>query len=105
MEAEHRSAGGALARIAELTNNSVPPDWACPTFRGLYYGLAELERGMHEHVHTAYFPVADGTMQSSDVVEKPSQLRSGKETVLLVEDEAGVRSLMRRTLNTTAISC
>jgi regulator of cell morphogenesis and NO signaling len=51
MEAEHRTAGEALARIRELTNNYAPPDWACPTFRGLYYGLAELERDMHEHVH------------------------------------------------------
>lgn len=51
MEREHASAGDALARIAALTNGYVPPDGACPTFRGLYYGLAELERGMHEHVH------------------------------------------------------
>ena len=51
MEREHASAGAALARIAELTNGYVPPDGACPTFRGLYYGLAELERAMHEHVH------------------------------------------------------
>jgi regulator of cell morphogenesis and NO signaling len=51
MEREHLSAGAALARIAELTNDYKAPDWACPTFRGLYYGLAELERDMHEHVH------------------------------------------------------
>ena len=24
---------------------------ACPTFRGLYYGLSEFERDMHVHVH------------------------------------------------------
>lgn len=34
-----------------MTNNYVPPAWACPTFRGLYCGLGELERAMHEHVH------------------------------------------------------
>lgn len=51
MEAEHREAGEALARIRELTNDYTAPDWACPTFRGLYFGLAELEREMHEHVH------------------------------------------------------
>jgi regulator of cell morphogenesis and NO signaling len=51
METEHLSAGSALARIAELTNDYKAPDWACPTFRGLYYGLSELERDMHEHVH------------------------------------------------------
>ena len=41
----------ALARIAELTDGHVPPADACPTFRGLYHGLSELEREMHVHVH------------------------------------------------------
>jgi regulator of cell morphogenesis and NO signaling len=51
MEAEHASAGAALAQMSELTGGYTPPEWACPTFRGLYYGLAELEREMHVHVH------------------------------------------------------
>jgi len=51
MEAEHASAGEALARMAELTNGYTPPEDACPTFRGLYHGLSELERDMHLHVH------------------------------------------------------
>jgi len=51
MEAEHASAGAALLRIAELTGGYVPPEGACPTFRGLYFGLSELERDMHVHVH------------------------------------------------------
>jgi len=51
MEAEHDEAGRALARMRELTDAYTPPEWACPTFRGLYYGLAELERDMHVHVH------------------------------------------------------
>ena len=51
MEAEHASAGAALERIAELTDGHVPPEDACPTFRGLYHGLSELERDMHVHVH------------------------------------------------------
>jgi regulator of cell morphogenesis and NO signaling len=51
LELEHASAGAALERIATLTNGYVPPDGSCPTFRGLYHGLAELERDMHEHVH------------------------------------------------------
>jgi regulator of cell morphogenesis and NO signaling len=51
MEAEHEHAGQALARMRELTDDFTPPEWACPTFRGLYYGLAELEREMHLHVH------------------------------------------------------
>jgi regulator of cell morphogenesis and NO signaling len=51
MEAEHAYAGAALERIAELTDGYAPPEDACPTFRGLYHGLAELERDMHQHVH------------------------------------------------------
>jgi regulator of cell morphogenesis and NO signaling len=51
MEAEHAAAGAALALIREATNGFAPPEWACPTFRGLYYGLAQLESDMHVHVH------------------------------------------------------
>jgi len=50
MEAEHAAAGAALGRVRDLTNGFAPPDWACPTFRGLYYGLAQLETDMHLHV-------------------------------------------------------
>ncbi|MCC7035298.1 MAG: iron-sulfur cluster repair di-iron protein [Acidobacteria bacterium] len=51
MEAEHDEAARRLSRMRELTADYTPPEWACPTFRGLYYGLAELEREMHVHVH------------------------------------------------------
>ncbi len=51
MEAEHESAGEALQVMRQLTGGYAPPDWACPTFRGLYYGLAQLEADMHRHVH------------------------------------------------------
>ena len=51
MEAEHEDAGRALERMRGLTQGYMPPAGACPTFRGLYYGLAELEREMHLHVH------------------------------------------------------
>ena len=51
MERDHAQAGDALARIRELTHGYQPPTDACPTFRGLYYGLSELESDMHEHVH------------------------------------------------------
>ncbi|MGE4085098.1 MAG: iron-sulfur cluster repair di-iron protein [Vicinamibacterales bacterium] len=64
MEAEHDDAGRALARMRELTGDYTPPEWACPTFRGLYYGLAELEREMHLHVHlenNILFPRAAST--------------------------------------------
>jgi regulator of cell morphogenesis and NO signaling len=51
MEAEHDAAGAALARMRALTSEYTPPPDACPTFRGLYYGLAQLESDMHRHVH------------------------------------------------------
>ena len=50
-EDEHRGAGEHLARMRALTAGFVPPEWACNTFRGLYFGLEELERELHEHIH------------------------------------------------------
>ena len=51
MEHEHETAGRALARMRELTGGYVPPADACNTFLGLYHGLSELERSLHEHIH------------------------------------------------------
>jgi len=51
MEAEHDAAGAALATIRDLTHDYTPPQDACPTFRGLYHGLWQLEADMHMHVH------------------------------------------------------
>ena len=49
--ADHTGAETALQRMRELTNSYTPPADACPTFRGAYYGLAELERDMQIHIH------------------------------------------------------
>ncbi len=51
LQSEHESAGSALARFKELTDDYTPPDWACNTFRALYDGLRGLEKNMHQHVH------------------------------------------------------
>ena len=51
MEAEHDAAGAALERMRSLTSDYTPPPEACPTFRGLYFGLAQFESDMHRHVH------------------------------------------------------
>lgn len=51
MEHEHDIAARALARLREITNAHTPPEDACNTFRGLYHGLAELEKALHEHIH------------------------------------------------------
>lgn len=49
--AEHAAAGAALASMRAITRGYAPPEGACPTFRGLYFGLAQLEQDMHVHVH------------------------------------------------------
>lgn len=51
MEMEHDEAGGALVALRELTGGYQPPDWACPTLRALYAGLAGLEEDLHLHIH------------------------------------------------------
>jgi regulator of cell morphogenesis and NO signaling len=51
MEAEHESVGQALAEMRRLSQGFQAPPDACNTFRGLYHGLAELERELHDHIH------------------------------------------------------
>ncbi len=79
MESEHDSAGAALARIRELTSGYAPPDWACPTFRGLYHGLAQLESDMHQHVHLenhVLFPRAAQLARAGRcTIERPAAVR------------------------------
>jgi regulator of cell morphogenesis and NO signaling len=61
LEAEHADAGAALAEMRRLTGGFMPPPDACPTFKGLYFGLAQLEHDMHLHVHlenNVLFPAA-----------------------------------------------
>lgn len=62
MEHEHELAAHGLARLRELSAGFVPPADACNTFRGLFYGLAELEKALHEHIHlenNVIFPRAE----------------------------------------------
>jgi regulator of cell morphogenesis and NO signaling len=51
MEAEHDSAGGAVARLRELTGGFTPDAEACNTHRAMLAGFAQLESDLHEHVH------------------------------------------------------
>lgn len=58
---EHQDAGGALARIRQLTNGFTAPPEACNTYRALFAGLAELEEDLHRHIHlenSVLFPQA-----------------------------------------------
>jgi regulator of cell morphogenesis and NO signaling len=50
-EDEHAAAGEHLRTLRRLSSDFTPPEWACNTFRGLYHGLSELERELHEHIH------------------------------------------------------
>ncbi len=51
MEADHELVGRTLTLLRKLSGGYDPPADACTTFRGLYHGLAELERDLHEHIH------------------------------------------------------
>jgi regulator of cell morphogenesis and NO signaling len=48
---EHENAGELLASIRRLSADFQPPAGACPSYIGLYHGLAEFERDLHMHVH------------------------------------------------------
>lgn len=48
---EHDSAGSALKRIRELTNNYQVPAEACNTWRALWHGLEAFEKDLHQHIH------------------------------------------------------
>jgi regulator of cell morphogenesis and NO signaling len=51
MREEHESAGEALARLRELTNDYTVPPRACNTWRALWHGLAAMEESLHQHIH------------------------------------------------------
>jgi len=51
MEAEHASAGAALARLRLLTGGYRVPEDACATWTALWHGLAAFEQAMHQHIH------------------------------------------------------
>jgi regulator of cell morphogenesis and NO signaling len=67
MEHEHDSAGLALRRMRELTDNYVVPADGCTSFQALYEGLAALEVDLHRHIHkenNLLFPKA-ATLESN----------------------------------------
>jgi regulator of cell morphogenesis and NO signaling len=51
MEHEHDQAGNALAILREATDDFVPPEWACNTYRAMLDSLEKLEADMHQHIH------------------------------------------------------
>jgi len=51
MRHEHDSAGKALRRLRELTDDYEVPAEACNTWKALWHGLAALEESLHQHIH------------------------------------------------------
>lgn len=48
---DHDDAGALTSKIRALSNNYAAPAAACPSYLGLYQGLKEFERDLHQHVH------------------------------------------------------
>ena len=48
---EHETVGDILRKMRSLSNDFTPPEGACPSYRGLYVGLEELEKDLHQHIH------------------------------------------------------
>lgn len=58
---DHDSVGAALYRIRNLTNNYIPPTWACPSAIHMLTQLRSLESDTHVHIHlenNLLFPAA-----------------------------------------------
>lgn len=51
MEEEHENAGDIFKEIKQLSNNYIPPNAACNTFKALYAKLEEFEQDLHQHIH------------------------------------------------------
>ncbi len=51
MEAEHQEEGARLEKIAQLTNNYTPPEYACGTWQFVYEKLNEFEKDLHMHIY------------------------------------------------------
>lgn len=51
MMQDHEDLGELLAFMADLTDDFVPPEGACSTWRALYAGCGTLDADLREHVH------------------------------------------------------
>lgn len=51
MMVEHDTAGDILKRMREITKDYALPEGVCPSFQALYFGLEELEKDLHRHIH------------------------------------------------------
>jgi regulator of cell morphogenesis and NO signaling len=51
MMTEHDAAGEILREMRGATGDYIVPEDACPSFRALYFGLEDLEKDLHRHIH------------------------------------------------------
>ena len=51
MEVEHDVVGDIFKEIRELTNNYMPPEDSCATYKVSYLKLKEFEEDLHQHIH------------------------------------------------------
>ena len=51
MMMEHDAAGDFLKQMRSLSKDYNLPEGACPSYTALYFGLQELERDLHRHIH------------------------------------------------------
>ena len=71
---EHDAAGDMLREMRSLSNDYSVPEDACPSFKGLFAGLEDLERDLHRHIHlenNILFPQAVA-MESADLAADQS---------------------------------
>lgn len=48
---EHEEVGTIIKRIQELSSDFTPPEWACNTFKALYFKLEEFTNDLYQHIH------------------------------------------------------
>lgn len=51
MMTEHDTDGEILRKMREIAKDYFVPEGACPSFQALYFGLEELEKDLHRHIH------------------------------------------------------
>lgn len=71
MEAEHQAAGDELAEVRMLTNNYVPPEDACMTYRVSFKELQQFEEDLHRHVHLENNILFPKAMEIEEVLANP----------------------------------
>ncbi|MDT8416482.1 MAG: iron-sulfur cluster repair di-iron protein [Lutibacter sp.] len=51
IEDEHEEVGEMIKKIQELSDNFTTPEWACNTFKALYFKLEEFTNDLYQHIH------------------------------------------------------